>query len=232
MEHPAVRMITPVVDAVGAQLIPADEAVDGDLELEWEGEVVAVVRLPDLHGALERQVAMVESELGGTLRELSFEQKRAAVRLLEERGAFTIRKDVATSGEVQRLRQDECGVWYPYRYQYDDGMDPATLIRAARRRAGLTLRELAVFADTSHPTIAAYESGRKVPNVHTLDRIVRSAGFSAEVAVAPRVGRSPAERVARGRELIEVLELAEMFPADVERSLTAPRFGRSIVDAR
>lgn len=87
-------MITPLVDAVGAQLVPADEAVDGDLELEWEGEVVAVVRLPDLHGALERQVAMVEAELGGTLRELSFEQKRTAVRMLEERGAFTIRKGV------------------------------------------------------------------------------------------------------------------------------------------
>jgi hypothetical protein len=36
------------------------------------------------------------------------------------------------------------------------------------------------------------------------------------------VGADPA---ARGRELVEVLELAEMFPARPARTLAAPRFG-------
>ncbi|MEX2627768.1 MAG: helix-turn-helix domain-containing protein [Ilumatobacteraceae bacterium] len=92
MEHSILRVITPLVDAVGAHFVAEDEALEGDLALEWEGETIAIVRLPDLHGALARQVALVEAELGGTLSELSFEEKRTAVRLLEERGAFTIRK--------------------------------------------------------------------------------------------------------------------------------------------
>jgi transcriptional regulator with XRE-family HTH domain len=107
-------------------------------------------------------------------------------------------------------------------------MGADTLIRTARRRAGLSLRELARFAGTSHTAIAAYESGRKVPNADTLERIVRAAGFSMEVTLARRVGRSRAERVARGHELAEVLVLAETFPADVERTLPAPCFGRAV----
>jgi transcriptional regulator with XRE-family HTH domain len=107
-------------------------------------------------------------------------------------------------------------------------MGAATLIRTARQRAGLSLRELARCAGTSHTAIAAYESGRKVPNADTLERIVRAAGFSMEVTLAPRVGRSRAERVERGQELAEVLVLAEMFPADVERTLTTACFGRAV----
>lgn len=58
------------------------------------GEVVAAVRLPDLRGALGRQIAVVEAEFGASLSELFFEDKRRAVQLLEQRGAFTVRKGV------------------------------------------------------------------------------------------------------------------------------------------
>jgi len=87
-----IRTIAPLVDAIGGRLVSCDEADDGDLELRSDGEVVAIVRLPDLHGALDRQIAFVEAEMGGSLGGLSFEDKRTAVRLLERRGAFTIRK--------------------------------------------------------------------------------------------------------------------------------------------
>lgn len=102
-------------------------------------------------------------------------------------------------------------------------MDASTLLLRARTRAGLSLRQLARRAGTSHATLSAYEHGRKVPTVETLDRILRAAGFVAGVDLEPDVGGP--DRAARGRELVEVLELAAMFPARHTRTLELPRFG-------
>jgi transcriptional regulator with XRE-family HTH domain len=92
-------------------------------------------------------------------------------------------------------------------------LDAGRLIRTARRRAGLSLRELAARAGTSHSTLAAYEQGRTIPTVDTFDRVIRAAGFALDVALTPRVGDIAGDRGARGRELIDALELAAMFPA-------------------
>jgi transcriptional regulator with XRE-family HTH domain len=102
-------------------------------------------------------------------------------------------------------------------------MNAAAAIKRARRRAGLSLRELARRAGTSHATLAAYEAGRKVPSVDTFDRILRAAGFTPTVELAPNVGG--VDRQARGRELREVLELAAKFPARHAAKLGFPRFG-------
>ena len=104
-------------------------------------------------------------------------------------------------------------------------MEASSLVHRARTRAGLSLRELARRAGTSHSTLSAYETGRKVPTVETLDRIVRAAGFVADVDLEPDVGGP--DRSARGRELVEVLELAALFPARHSPSLDFPRFGRA-----
>ncbi len=61
---------------------------------------------PGLRGALDRLVAGVESELGGRLPDLSRENKQAAVRLLDDRGAFLLRRsveDVAELMDVSRI---------------------------------------------------------------------------------------------------------------------------------
>jgi transcriptional regulator with XRE-family HTH domain len=102
-------------------------------------------------------------------------------------------------------------------------MDAPTLLRRARTQRQLSLRELAALAGTSHATLSAYETGRKVPSVATLDRIVRAAGLELVGALEPAVGGG--DRSARGRELIDVLDLAAMFPARHEPELTFPRFG-------
>ena len=113
-------------------------------------------------------------------------------------------------------------MWYPIGYH--EVMDAAALIHRVRTEQGLSLRELAGRAGTSHSALVAYEAGRKVPSVATLDRIVRAAGFELTARLAPAVGG--ADPAARGRELIEVLELAAMFPARVSPTLDAPIFGR------
>ncbi|MFO7590612.1 MAG: helix-turn-helix transcriptional regulator [Acidimicrobiia bacterium] len=103
-------------------------------------------------------------------------------------------------------------------------MDAGTLLREARARARLSQRELARRAGTSHATLSFYESGRKMPSYATVARIVRAAGFVLESDLAPVAGG--ADRAARGRELLEVLELAELFPARHEHTLPYPAFGR------
>jgi HTH domain len=98
--------IKPVLDAVGATLIAPDERQSSDVPLVWEGVVVAVVRTAPLHGALDRLIETVESDLGGRLGELPRGDKQRAVRMLYDRGAFVLRKavdDIADRMQVSRI---------------------------------------------------------------------------------------------------------------------------------
>jgi hypothetical protein len=92
--HALLVAVRPLVDAVGATLVPPDRREAGDVPLVWDGEVVAAVRMPPLHGALDRLIDSVEGELGGRLPSLNREEKQRAVRMLDERGAFTLRRAV------------------------------------------------------------------------------------------------------------------------------------------
>ena len=65
--HPLIRSVKPVVDAVGASFVPVEEMEASDVPLRWEGVVVGAVRMPPLHGALDRLIDAVEAELGGTV---------------------------------------------------------------------------------------------------------------------------------------------------------------------
>jgi hypothetical protein len=105
--HPLLVAVRPVADAVGGMVVPCDELIAADIPLRWDGVVVGGMRLPtELHGALDRLITGVERELGAPLAALSREDKQRAVRLLDERGAFTLRKaveDVADALGVSRF---------------------------------------------------------------------------------------------------------------------------------
>ena len=103
-------------------------------------------------------------------------------------------------------------------------MDAARTLRRARLDAGLSLRALAARAGTSHATLAAYEAGRAVPRIDTLDRVLRAAGYATDIEVEWRPDATEAERRAKGEELRQALELAAMFPARHARRLRFPRF--------
>ena len=62
--NPLIRAIRPVVDAVGATFIPAAEAEASDVPIVWDGRTIVAVRMPPLHGALDRLIDAVEAELG------------------------------------------------------------------------------------------------------------------------------------------------------------------------
>ncbi len=104
--NPLIRAMRPVVDAVGATFVAPGDAEASDVPIVWDGRTIAAVRLPPLHGALDRLIDAVEAELGGRLPMLSREDKQRAVRLLDERGAFILRRaveDVADAMGVSRI---------------------------------------------------------------------------------------------------------------------------------
>ena len=104
--HPLVLAVKPIIEALGAQIVPLDAREAGDLPLKWEGVEVAAVRMAPLHGALDRLIEGVEREFGSRLPLLSREEKQQAIRLLDERGAFTLRRaveDVADAMGVSRI---------------------------------------------------------------------------------------------------------------------------------
>ena len=104
--HPLIRAVKPVVEAVGASFVATDDMEASDVPLVWEGRTIAGVRMPPLHGALDRLIDAVEAELGDRLPLLSREDKQRAVRLLDERGAFILRRaveDVADAMGVSRI---------------------------------------------------------------------------------------------------------------------------------
>lgn len=76
-------------------------------------------------------------------------------------------------------------------------------------------------AGTSHSTLAAYEQRRTTPNVDTLARVLRAAGFVVDIELVHLVAGPD-----RGRELLAVLDLAERFPARHDERLAFPIFGR------
>jgi hypothetical protein len=89
-----------VVEAMGGRLVPVADREPSDLPLSWEGETVGYVRLPPLHGALDRLIEGVERDLGARLAELSREDKQRAIRMLDERGAFILRRAVEDVADV------------------------------------------------------------------------------------------------------------------------------------
>ena len=99
-EHPLLSAVRPVAEAMGARLVPVAEREPSDLPLQWEGQTVGYVRLPPLHGALDRLIEGVERDLGARLAELSREDKQRAIRMLDERGAFILRRAVEDVADV------------------------------------------------------------------------------------------------------------------------------------
>ena len=103
-------------------------------------------------------------------------------------------------------------------------MEASRLLRILRQRSGLTLREVARRAETSHATVLAYEQGRVDPTTTTFTRMVHATGFSLEARPTRRVNNL--EGMTRGEELEAVLRLAAAFPARHEPTLGPQRFGR------
>ncbi|MFF9045031.1 helix-turn-helix domain-containing protein [Streptomyces parvulus] len=95
-EEPFIAAVKPLVDAIGGEILPADEAGQDDVVLSWEGVDVVAVRLPQLADSLDHILAALERRQGRPLAELDRKAKQEVVRMLEARGAFSVRHGVET----------------------------------------------------------------------------------------------------------------------------------------
>ncbi|GAA4813887.1 helix-turn-helix domain-containing protein [Streptomyces ziwulingensis] len=95
-DEPFLAAVKPLVDAIGAELVPPDEAGRDDVILSWQGAEVVAVRLPQLADSLDHILAAMERRQGGPLADLDRRAKQEAVRNLEARGAFSVRHGVET----------------------------------------------------------------------------------------------------------------------------------------
>jgi HTH domain len=98
--HPLLDAVRPLADAIGARVVEAADLGDGDIPLEWEGAVVGGVRLTATSRDIDWYVGSVERELGAPLARLDREEKQRAVKLLNDRGAFGLRKSVEQVAEA------------------------------------------------------------------------------------------------------------------------------------
>lgn len=100
-------------------------------------------------------------------------------------------------------------------------------VRELRTTCGLTQQQLADFASTSQPTIAAYESGDKSPTWRTVERLAAAAGRVAQVqffpaltredrrslalhaAIGERLREEPEAVIARARTVLRRMRMAQ-----------------------
>jgi len=102
------------------------------------------------------------------------------------------------------------------------------MLRMARRRAGLTQRELARRAGVPQPTISRIERGQVSPSLATLGPLIEACGMQLEVVELPGRGvdrgqlweglrRTPTERLAyavgSARAVADLLARAREVPA-------------------
>ncbi|MEV0743418.1 helix-turn-helix domain-containing protein [Streptomyces sp. NPDC050549] len=95
-DEPFIAAVKPLVDAMGGELVPLDEAGPDDVVLAWEGADVVAVRLPQLADSLDHILAAMERKKGKPLADLDRKAKQEVVRILEARGAFSVRHGVET----------------------------------------------------------------------------------------------------------------------------------------
>ncbi|KOG14690.1 helix-turn-helix domain-containing protein [Streptomyces viridochromogenes] len=95
-DEPFIAAVKPLVDAMGGEILPPDEAGPEDVVLSWGGADVVAVRLPQLADSLDHILAAMERRKGQPLADLDRKAKQEVVRILEARGAFSVRHGVET----------------------------------------------------------------------------------------------------------------------------------------
>lgn len=98
-------------------------------------------------------------------------------------------------------------------------IDPGSLLREARRLAGLTQRDLAARAGTSQPAVARIERGAASPTLATLQRLVAAAGLDLRLSLRPRPGADPV--IDRYKRDVDRTLLRENLKKTVDQRLRA-----------
>ena len=87
-----------------------------------------------------------------------------------------------------------------------------SLVREARRRAGLSQVELGRRAGVTQSVVSAYESGARQPSLPMLERLVRAAGYEVQITVQEPIPAQTGVQMPVAKRLVRhrrrVLEIA------------------------
>jgi transcriptional regulator with XRE-family HTH domain len=89
----------------------------------------------------------------------------------------------------------------------------SSVLVEARRRAGLTQRQLAERAKTAQSVVANIERGKANPTLETIGRLLDAAGFDLRVELVPRAAKDP---------------VIEGYKKDIDRTLLRENLGRTV----
>lgn len=103
-------------------------------------------------------------------------------------------------------------------------MGPGTILREARRSAGIGQRELARRAEVPQPTISRIERGLVSPRLDTLDRLLRACGLALDLVRRPGIGVD--RTLIRDRLRLTPGERARLAVREWERTRTFRRGAR------
>jgi len=98
--------------------------------------------------------------------------------------------------------------------------DTATILRAARTRAGLTQQQLARRAGLPASVLSAYENGRREPSAKTFRAVLRAAG--TDLAVTDRW-----DSRRNGTQFEAVMQMTDHLPQRARGELRFPSFVRA-----
>lgn len=98
-------------------------------------------------------------------------------------------------------------------------VQPEALLKMARRRAGVTQRELARRSGVPQPTVSRIEAGRMSPTYELLDRLLRACGMELVTVDRPKEGDVDRTLI---RERLEMTPEQRLRRAALEWRKTAP----------
>lgn len=100
-------------------------------------------------------------------------------------------------------------------------MQAGTILREARRRAGLTQRELARRAGVPQPAVSRIERSHVSPRLETLDVLLRACGVALDLVERPGLGVD--RTLIRERLALSSIERARSTATEWNRTVWARR---------
>ena len=100
-------------------------------------------------------------------------------------------------------------------------MQAGTILREARRRAGLTQRELAHRAGVPQPAVSRIERSHVSPRLETLDVLLRACGVALDLVERPGLGVD--RTLIRERLALSSIERARSTATEWNRTVWARR---------
>ncbi len=98
--HPLLETLAAFAEAIGARLLLPNEITETDFPIFWENEMVCGLRRPDLNEALDHLLQTAEQKIGTSRENMTRIEKQQTVALLNDWGAFTLRKSVEDVAEA------------------------------------------------------------------------------------------------------------------------------------